>query len=394
MDGLWKTRPEDSIALLLKSARRRTVFDVPKLKTEIAELEQETSRPDFWENADEAQKTQQRLREIKEEVARWDGFASEVEALRKDWQALAELDGTHGNLDDPEFAGLKTEWETRVQDIERRFRKAELQALLAGPYDRNAALLSLYAGAGGVDAQDWAEMLARMYSRYAEERGWKVIKLAESRGEEQGIKSVTFHVEGRYVYGYLKGENGVHRLVRISPFSPNKLRHTSFAMVEVLPVFAEGESDISIKPDELAVDLFRSSGPGGQNVNKRETAVRITHVPTGIVVASQEERQQSSNRERAMAMLRAKLFQLMQQEKTQELAKLKGKRVKIEWGHQIRSYVLHPYKMVKDLRTNVETPRVQDVLDGELDEFIEAELRSDDAARYDVERRVKQISDD
>lgn len=343
---------------------------------------------------DRAQKTQQRLGELRGEVALWEELRRAAESLRQDHAALVELDRADGNLDEPEFAVLKSDWEARLHDLERRFRKAELRAFLSGPYDKNSALLSINAGAGGIDAQDWAEMLARMYVRYSEGRGWKITKLDESRGEEQGIKSVAFQVEGGFAYGYLKGENGVHRLVRQSPFSANKLRHTSFALVEVLPVFAEGEADIEIRPEDVQVDMFRSSGPGGQNVNKRETAVRITHLPTGLVVASQEERQQSANRELAMAMLRAKLFQLMEQEKTKELAKLKGKRVTIEWGHQIRSYVLHPYKMVKDLRTNVETSQAEAVLDGVLDEFIEAELREASAAHYDVEKRTKKPSHD
>lgn len=369
----------------LKSAKRRTVFDVARLQTEIAELERDAARPDFWNDGEAARGVQQRLGELRGEVEQWDGFSRELKTLISDREALAEFE----RAGDAQTAGLGAEWETRVADLERRFQKAELATLLSGPYDGHAALVSIHAGAGGIDAQDWAEMLGRMYVRFAERRAWKVTKLDESRGEEQGIKSVTFQIDGRSVYGYLKGEHGVHRLVRLSPFSANQLRHTSFALVEVLPVFTEREANIEIKPEEIQVDLFRASGPGGQNVNKRETAVRITHLSTGIVVASQEERQQASNRERAMAILRAKLFQLMEQEQTRELTKLKGKRLKIEWGHQIRSYVLQPYQLIKDLRTGVETPRVHDVLDGELDEFIEAELRHASASQYDVEKRTK-----
>ncbi len=250
----------------------------------------------------------------------------------------------------------------------------ELQTFLSGKYDKNNALLTISAGVGGRDAQDWASMLFRMYSRYCESKRWEITVLHESYGEEGGIKSATLEVRGSYAYGYLKNEAGVHRLVRISPFSPNKLRHTSFAALEVLPEIEA--KDVEMKSEDLKIDTFRSSGPGGQNVNKRETAIRITHVPTGIVVAVQSERSQQQNREKAMQLLASKVHSLQLKKEETELAKTKKIKKSAEWGSQIRSYVLHPYQMVKDHRTDHETSQIQKVLDGDLDEFIEAELKN------------------
>jgi len=233
------------------------------------------------------------------------------------------------------------------------------------------------AGAGGRDAEDWAEMLLRMYQKYAESKNFSVSLVHRHDGQEGGVKNATLEIKGAYAYGYLKGERGVHRLVRVSPFSAQSLRHTSFAMVEIMPeIGSEDEKSIVINPEELRVDTFRSSGPGGQNVNKRETAVRVTHIPTNTVVECQSERSQNANKDKAMALLKTKLFHLLEAAKAKELKDIKGhKLVKVEWGSQIRSYVLHPYKMVKDHRTEEETSQVESVLDGELDQFIEAEVR-------------------
>lgn len=258
--------------------------------------------------------------------------------------------------------------------LETRFKKHELKIYLDGKYDKNSAIITISAGVGGRDAQDWANMLLRMYSRYCESKNWNITVLHESFGEEGGVKSVTLEVAGLYAYGYLKNEAGVHRLVRISPFSPTKLRHTSFAALEVLPEIET--KDALTKPEELRIDTYRSSGAGGQNVNKRETAVRITHLPTGIAVAVQTERSQPQNREKAMQILASKLRALQLKKEEAELAKTKKIKKSAQWGAQIRSYVLHPYKMVKDHRTNYETSQVEKVLDGDLDEFIEAELKS------------------
>lgn len=272
--------------------------------------------------------------------------------------------------------------EREIAEFEKKLKEKELEVFLSGKYDRGNAILSIYAGAGGIDAQDWATMLQRMYERYCQGKGFLTKILHHSFGEgvgpdgRIGTKQVSLEVKGNYAYGFLKKENGVHRLVRISPFSPKSLRHTSFALVEVLPQLPKiEESEIKIKPEELKIDYYKASGPGGQYVNKRETAVRITHLPTKITVSCQSERNQGMNREKALEILRAKLYQLKAEKIEKELKEIKGGIISASWGNQIRSYVLHPYKMVKDLRTNVETSDVEGVLDGNLDQFIEAEIK-------------------
>lgn len=275
-----------------------------------------------------------------------------------------------------EIAELDSEkdYSKELGDLERAFEKARRQALLSGPYDKSGAILSLYAGAGGQDAEDWARILLRMYMRYAEKRGWSVTVIHKHENDHSDIKNATIQIDGAYAYGFLKGEMGVHRLVRISPFSAKKLRHTSFAYVEILPVMQKS-NDIEIREDDLEISFSRSSGPGGQNVNKRSTAVRIVHKPTGIQVHADSERGQTANRDIALSILRAKLYTIREESKKKELQGLKGEvPVKIEWGSQIRSYVVHPYQMVKDHRTGVEVGNVDAVLDGDLDEFIENDL--------------------
>jgi len=278
---------------------------------------------------------------------------------------------------------LKEEFsEAKAEELRRKLEKKELEVFLSGKYDKGNAILSIHAGAGGQDAQDWATMLLRMYERYAVSKGFKTRILHQSFGEAGGpegrigTKQVTLEIKGKFVYGLFKKETGIHRLVRISPFSPQKLRHTSFALVEVLPEIKIEESEIKIRPEDLKIEFYRASGPGGQYVNKRETAVRITHLPTQIVVSCQSERLQGENRKRAEALLLSKLSQLEEEKKKQEISKIKGEKVSIGWGNQIRSYVLHPYKLVKDLRTGVETSKVEEVLDGNLEEFITAEIKS------------------
>ena len=298
---------------------------------------------------------------LRDDVESWTKFRSHL-------QDLKELAG----LDDESLRG---ELEAEVAALEQDLEKRAFAAMLSGPYDRDGALLAIHAGAGGTDSQDWAAMLERMYLRWAETRGYKTETLDRTEGEEAGLKSVTIAVDGSYAYGYLRSEKGVHRLVRLSPFDAAHRRHTSFALVEVLPQVAMDEADVEINPSDLKIDVFRSSGAGGQNVQKNATAIRLTHIPTGIVVTCQNERSQLQNRENALRVLRARLVELKRAEKDQEIAVLRGEYTKAEWGSQIRSYVLHPYQMVKDHRTEYETGNTQAVLDGDLDSFMEAYLR-------------------
>jgi len=301
-----------------------------------------------------------KIADLRDEIETW----RSLEQRTKDTLELAEMG------DD----SLRDELEPETAEIEGIVAKRELSALLDGPYDHGNALLSINAGAGGTEAQDWAMMLQRMYLRWAERHNYSTEILDLTEGEEAGIKSVTIAVNGRYAYGYLRPEKGVHRLVRLSPFDAAHRRHTSFAQVEVLPEMG-GDSDIQISPDELRVDIYRSSGAGGQNVQKNATAVRLTHIPTGIVVSCQNERSQLQNRENAMRVLRARLLEIQREEQERQMAELRGVYTKAEWGSQIRSYVLHPYQMVKDHRTEHEVGNTGGVLDGDIDGFIEAFLR-------------------
>jgi peptide chain release factor 2 len=303
---------------------------------------------------------------VRSEVESWRTFSRRL----NDALELAQLDDE----------SLRPDLEAEVNDIEAELEKRSFTAMLSGKYDHDSAILAIHAGAGGTDSQDWAEMLQRMYLRWAEERGYETEIMDLSPGEEAGIKSVTISVNGEYAFGYLRSEKGVHRLVRLSPFDAAHRRHTSFALVEVLPQVAMDEAEVQIDPGDIKVDVYRSSGAGGQNVQKNATAVRITHIPTGIVVTCQNERSQTQNREFAMRILRARLLELKQAEKEEERAILRGEYTKAEWGSQIRSYVLHPYQMVKDHRTDHEVGNAQSVLDGDLDEFMEAYLRQTSAS--------------
>lgn len=326
--------------------------------------------PNFWKDHNRARDMSQKVAEFKKDIDTIEHFQQEIGMMREMMETS----------EDAEL--LESDIQKNVGKLLREFRQFELSKFLAEPYDNGNAVISIYAGAGGKDSEDWVAILRRMYERFAEKRGWKVEIIHEHWGEFKGpggygLKNVTLAVKGGkkkdFVYGFLKKEAGVHRLVRISPFSAKQLRHTSFAMVLVMPEFIPPE-EIAIKPEELSIDFFRSSGPGGQNVNKRETAVRITHIPTGTQVASQGERSQERNREIAMNLLRARLYQKKISEQEALKKEVRGETVSAEWGHQIRSYVFHPYQLVKDHRTNVETGNVDAVLDGELDQFIEAEL--------------------
>lgn len=299
---------------------------------------------------------------VKNDVESWRGFSRRLH----DALELAQLGDE----------SLRGELESEIAAIESELEKRSFAAMLSGKYDHDSAILAIHAGAGGTDSQDWAAMLERMYLRWAESHGYETEIFDYTEGEEAGIKSVTIAVNGDYAYGYLRSEKGVHRLVRLSPFDAAHRRHTSFALVEVLPQVAMDDAEIEIDPSEIKMDVYRSSGAGGQNVQKNATAVRLTHIPTGIVVTCQNERSQTQNREFAMKILRARLLELKRAEKEEERAVLRGEYTKAEWGSQIRSYVLHPYQMVKDHRTDHETGNTQAVLDGDLDEFMEAYLRS------------------
>ena len=352
--------------MIIKSANSRTVFDARQKREDALKIEQEMAVPGFWNNRERSTQKSQELAALKRDVERIDALTSEVKTL----QELMQIAGGEG---------MYKEIETRAYELQRQAKTLETEIFFSGPYDKGNATLSVYAGAGGKDAEDWAALLIRMYRRLGEKKAWKVKTIHEHWGEYQGpggwgIKNATIALEGPYAYGYIKKESGVHRLVRISPFSGQQLRHTSFALVDIMPEFVALE-EVEIRPEDLKIDFFRSSGPGGQNVNKRETAVRITHIPTGIAVASQVERSQESNRETAMEILRAKLWQMKREQQERERQGIREEKKAIEWGSQIRSYVMHPYQMVKDHRTDTETAKIDAVLDGDLDLFIESELK-------------------
>jgi peptide chain release factor 2 len=319
--------------------------------------------PGFWEDKQRAKLVSQQVEQKRRILQKYKALETQLDDL----EVLEELGKSE---DDP---SVEREVQLGIQELSKRLEALEIEAFLNEPYDPNDCYLSIQAGAGGTDAQDWAEMLLRMYLRYAERRGWRASIIEVSPGEVAGIKSATVEVVGPYAYGYLKAERGVHRLVRISPFDANARRHTSFAAVTVIPKIED--VDIEIRPEDLKIDTFRAGGAGGQYVNKTESAVRITHLPTGIVVTCQRERSQQQNKEIALELLAARLYELKLREKEQEIAKVRGELRAIEWGNQIRSYVLQPYQLVKDHRTEIEVGNVQAVLDGELDPFIEGYLK-------------------
>ena len=348
--------------MLQKSTIYWSIFDFPQKEARLAELQKQSENPDLWNEPERAQKIMKQFSELRDEIEGW----RKLEKRVSDSLELAEMG-------DESF---QAELEAEIGAIDVEVQKRELNTLLSGPYDAGNALLTINSGAGGTDSQDWAGMLERMYLRWAERRGFQADILDFNEGEEAGIKSVTIGINGRYAYGYLHAEKGVHRLVRLSPFDSNHRRHTSFAQVEVLPEVPNDDSVVLIKPEDIRIDIFRSSGAGGQNVQKNSTAIRLYHIPTGIVVTCQNERSQIQNRENAMRVLRARLLEIQRAEQDKQLSELRGEYTKTEFGSQIRSYVLHPYQMVKDHRTEFEVGNTQAVLDGDIDAFIEAFLRS------------------
>jgi len=337
------------------------LIDREKLKEELEEFEKQMADPNFWndpENASEVNKKAQKLKKRLDEL-------SEIERMIEDLRVAVEF-----SEEDEEMV---EHVEKTLPELESKIASTELLLLLNGKYDQNNAYLSIHPGAGGTESQDWAQMLLRMYIRWAEKKGFETEVVELQPGEEAGIKSATVHIKGDYAYGYLKYERGVHRLVRISPFDASRRRHTSFASVNVLPEL-EDDIEIEIKPEDLRIDTFRASGHGGQHVNRTDSAVRITHLPTGIVVTCQNERSQLQNKTTALKILKARLYELELEKRIKERQKIQGELKEIGWGNQIRSYVFHPYTMVKDHRTGYETSNGDAVMDGEIDGFIEAEL--------------------
>jgi peptide chain release factor 2 len=334
------------------------------LEEDIAEAENRMAEPGFWDNSEKAQQLINETNVLKEKYQQFHQLADELEEL----DIMSEMQQEEYDEE------IQKELEERLLALKEKLTTYELSLLLNEPYDKNNVIMELHPGAGGTESQDWGSMLLRMYTRWADSHHFQVETLDYQAGDEAGIKSVTLLIKGYNAYGYLKSEKGVHRLVRISPFDSAKRRHTSFCSVDIMPELDENV-EIDINPDDLKVDTYRASGAGGQHINKTESAVRITHMPTGTVVASQAQRSQLKNREQAMGMLKAKLYQLEMDKKAQEAAALRGEQLEIGWGSQIRSYVFHPYSMVKDHRTNYETGNVQAVMDGDLDGFIDAYLK-------------------
>ncbi len=348
-------------------------FEIAKLESQIEELEKESAREGFWDDLENSQKVLQKIKQLKDKVASFN-------ALKGEWEDLSTLIELAIDEDDE---SLLPEVEESFNTLTKNLEKMRLDTLLSGKYDANNAIISIHPGAGGTEAQDWAQMLLRMYQRWGERRGFTVETLDFLAGDEAGVKSVTIQLSGANAYGYAKCEKGVHRLVRISPFDASGRRHTSFASVDVMPEIDEN-IEVNINPEDIRVDTFRASGAGGQHINKTDSAIRMTHIPTGVVVACQNERSQHQNRETAMKMLKAKLFEMAEREQMEKIEDLKGDMKDIAWGSQIRSYVFHPYNMVKDHRTNFEMGNIGAVMDGDLDGFINEYLKGANAGSLNL----------
>ena len=392
MENLLKQLEE----LREKIAQTTGILDIEKKRVEVKELKMEMGKAGFWNDREHAVEAGRRMESLESEAAEWDELEKEVREL-EEFVALAEKEAEEsrekekkdrneksagkkkkageGDLDGNGIdVGLHDEMREKFNELKKKFEKLEFKVLFSGKYDSENAILSIHAGTGGTDAQDWAQILERMFLRFAEKKKWKAEILDKSYGNEAGIKSATIRVKGDWAYGYLRSENGVHRLVRISPFDAEDMRHTSFALVEVIPELADAP-DLEIKDEDVRIDVFRSSGPGGQSVNTTDSAVRLVHKPTGIVVSCQSERSQHQNKENAFKILKSKLIKMREDERRAEELKLRGEAQKAEWGKQIRSYVMQPYKMVKDHRTQHETQDIDGVLNGDLDGFMESYLR-------------------
>jgi peptide chain release factor 2 len=366
--------PAALAALAARLAEARDLLGMDRLLERRTELEKAASEPGLWDDADHAREVTTELGRVNEDIDHFNDLAERLSEA----QTLNEL------LEEEQDESLRPEIEAAIGDLDRRLRILELRSLFAGPYDDGDAVAEIHAGAGGTDAQDWAEMLLRMYTRWAERRGFEIEVEEATPGQEAGLLSATFIIKGRYAFGLLAAERGVHRLVRISPFDAQHRRQTSFASLDVVPFLEDVSGEVDIDEKDLRIDTYRSSGAGGQHVNKTDSAVRLTHLPTGIVVSCQNQRSQHQNKAKAMQVLGAKLAERQRAEHQATLDQLSGDRTDNAWGNQIRSYVLAPYQLVKDLRSNEETGNVEAVLDGDLDVFIEAELR----------RRAEQRRDD
>jgi peptide chain release factor 2 len=348
-----------------RSCRWWSVFDLANKEDAISVMEREAGEPGYWDDHQSAQMKMQQLGRLKDTVNLWRG----LESSSKNLVELTEMALEENDV------SLQEQLEAESQELTRLLAREEINLTLAGPYDDRPAIVSIHAGAGGTDAQDWAEMLLQMYCQWAENGKRPLDVMDRSYGEEAGLRGATLEIGGSHAYGYLLAEQGVHRLVRLSPYDPNNLRQTSFAQVEILPT-SEDDPEVEVRSEDIKMDTFRSSGPGGQNVQKVASAVRLTHIPTGIVVSCQNERSQHQNREFAIRILKAKLLARQAEEKAKEVANMRGDRSANEWGNQIRSYVLHPYKSVKDHRTNLQSTNPDAVLGGDIDKFIEAYLMS------------------
>lgn len=341
-------------------------FDLGHMLEIKDDLETKMAQPGFWDNQERAQKVSKKVKQLKDRIKSLEGLSDELEEL----EVIVELAAEEG-----QDSLLWEEYQESIEKIESKADKMEFKLKLSGKYDSYNAIISIHPGAGGTESQDWAEMLLRMYTRWAETNGYQVTTLDFIVGDEAGIKSVTLLIEGDYVFGYLKGERGVHRLVRISPFDSSGRRHTSFASVDVMPEIDE-DVEVDIETSDLRIETYRASGAGGQHVNKTDSAVRITHIPTGLVVQCQNERSQHKNKKMAMTILKSRIIELMEEVQAEKINDLRGEHKEIAWGSQIRSYVFHPYNMIKDHRTNMEEGNIKKVMDGYIDEFIEAYLVS------------------